>query len=420
MGLRLDKLIQQMHNFDDIHIALCTKKGVRDAFLSLYESIKHCMARINKKVEIYNIDLDHLKIKDIRSVLANIHGTIVIGDYWDEIENNENNIEYEFIKYIVKKDIFYLGIGLGHRLLLEHFFTSSNRKKVPLGSQEIFNYNIEEKFIFKNDFLYGTNSEFELPTFDFDSFKNSNSMRFGYSMVSENEIIPNIIKHQNQFGIINRIEMSSRLLNPSQIIHNFLESVHDLVKTMPHYVVYVAGCILDQSKRAWESEERRASVRRGAIQEVIQPLIDLHIDFPGMPCPEDIKFGNPRKLRVRRDYNNKEYRNHCNSLATRVMDEIKKRVNRKKKPGETVLAIIGMENSPSCAVDSCPDIIDGKKENVKEKGIFIEELSKLLEHNNIDIPILGTYSNPSIGETKKRTRKDIHEFLVNCIVDKRK
>ena len=114
-----------------------------------------------------------------------------------------------------------------------------------------------------------------------------------------------------------------------------------------------------------------------------------------MPCTEasfnDSLIREPKGLSK---YNTDEFNEHCQKKADQVIYEIKNIIN----SGYEVIAILGIEHSPSC----CANYIYTNKGNEKRKGIFIEKIYDGLKEYNI----------PIIGINRKYIRKSLMELEV--------
>jgi CTP synthase len=112
-----------MDNLDnptnEINIAICGKyTALEDSYASIIESLIHCSA--NKQVKINSIMIDTSKIKnkdDAEKVLNNIHGVIVPGGFGTR--GVEGKIE--LIRHCRENNVPYLGICLGLQLATIEF-----------------------------------------------------------------------------------------------------------------------------------------------------------------------------------------------------------------------------------------------------------------------------------------------------------
>ena len=117
------------------------------------------------------------------------------------------------------------------------------------------------------------------------------------------------------------------------------------------------------------------------------------INIIQMPCTEasfnDSLIREPKGLSK---YNTDEFNKHCQKKADQVIYEIKSIIS----SGYEVIAILGIEHSPSC----CVNYIYTNKGNEKRKGIFIEKIYDGLKEYNI----------PIIGINRKYIRKSLIEL----------
>ena len=132
---------------------------------------------------------------------------------------------------------------------------------------------------------------------------------------------------------------------------------------------------------------------KSSIKPIMQLLIDNDINIIQMPCTEasfnDSLIREPKGLSK---YNTDEFNEHCQKKADQVIYEIKNIIN----SGYEVIAILGIEHSPSC----CANYIYTNKGNEKRKGIFIEKIYDGLKEYNI----------PIIGINRKYIRKSLMEL----------
>lgn len=154
-------------------------------------------------------------------------------------------------------------------------------------------------------------------------------------------------------------------------------------------VVLVAHCILNQNSRV-------SGLARfpGMIREVVDVLRRHEVGVVQMPCPELLHAGLKRWSRTKEQYDTPFFRRYCRGLATALADQIEEYL----RGNVAVLAVVGMDGSPTCGVEETSVGFEGgdlekievpKAESVKGKGIFIEELQLKLEERNISIPFLG-------------------------------
>lgn len=81
-------------------------------------------------------------------------------------------------------------------------------------------------------------------------------------------------------------------------------------------------------------------------------------------------------------YNTSEFRQLCDKLAVQVADTIEGLIANNFE----VVAILGIEYSPSCAVVYQ---YGGPRGTIHQQGVFIEMLKKHLAKKQISIPLIG-------------------------------
>ena len=121
------------------------------------------------------------------------------------------------------------------------------------------------------------------------------------------------------------------------------------------------------------------------IKPVLDLLIKSEINIIQLPCPESSFISYDRGLSRLpaglKMYLTDEYTNHCLELSRNSLEMIKAII----KKGYNIKAILGIENSPSCAVN----YIYSNKGMLKRSGVFIGILMRSLEEENITIPFMG-------------------------------
>jgi len=125
---------------------------------------------------------------------------------------------------------------------------------------------------------------------------------------------------------------------------------------------------------------------RGVIKPIIQILIDRDVNIIQMPCMETMyqggtKTGLNREPKGMKHYDVPEFRNYCRKEAEKVLEQIQGI----HSSGYNVKAILGMEYSPSCAVK----IQYPPKKGFANRGVYMRELTSLLEDAEIEVPVLG-------------------------------
>ena len=140
-------------------------------------------------------------------------------------------------------------------------------------------------------------------------------------------------------------------------------------------VIFVAHCIINQNARCNNSAETPASVR--GIPEF---LLKNQIGIAQMPCPELSCLGLGREGLIYDQLSTPGSRRHLKLIA----QDIAYQITQYRKHGFKVLAVLGINCSPSCGVDC--HAYNGAKPG---KGAFFEELTEEFENTGLEIPLIG-------------------------------
>lgn len=165
-----------------------------------------------------------------------------------------------------------------------------------------------------------------------------------------------------------------------------------MIDNRSKYFVFVPFCLLAQ---AYQAQGIVKYEWRSSIKPFVNLLIENDINIIQMPCAEST-FNNSliRKPKGLTKYNTDDFNTHCDILAQEVANQIKQIIESDYK----VIAILGIEQSPSC----CVNYIYTNHGNENRKGLFIEKLyNKIKDYN---IPIIGInrrYINKSLNQLKK-------------------
>ncbi|MEM3011260.1 MAG: hypothetical protein QXE76_05565 [Candidatus Bathyarchaeia archaeon] len=128
-------------------------------------------------------------------------------------------------------------------------------------------------------------------------------------------------------------------------------------------IVLLAHCILNQNARV-----QGLAYYEGMISEVVNVLQKHGVGIIQMPCPETTYAGLRRPPLTKEQYDTPMYRRHCTRIAYSLASQIQEYL----KNGFKVLALLGVEGSPTCDITT---------------GILMEELKGLLEKRNVSVPM---------------------------------
>lgn len=158
-------------------------------------------------------------------------------------------------------------------------------------------------------------------------------------------------------------------------------------------IVLVAHCLLNANSKV-EGLEEFDSV----LKELIIFLVENNYGIIQMPCPELTSAGIKRWGKVKEQYNNPFYRQHCRDLTRDLIKQVEDYIEN----DYTISAVIGVEKSPSCGInESCSaDNWKGNISNlnpnklneckfINESGVFIDILKEKFKIKNLEIPFIG-------------------------------
>lgn len=142
--------------------------------------------------------------------------------------------------------------------------------------------------------------------------------------------------------------------------------------------VLTSFCVMSQGVRAQGIVRTYPAI----VNPVLEMLMRHNINIVQMPCPELVFDSFCRRPCHKPKYDKPKNRAACCQVAQQVVDQmILLRDN-----GNEIVAIVGIDFSPSCAVDL---LYGPRRERQSGSGIFIEELKTLLTKNGFKIPMLG-------------------------------
>lgn len=146
-------------------------------------------------------------------------------------------------------------------------------------------------------------------------------------------------------------------------------------------VVFVPGCLLCPGLQAGDSEKNRT------WPEVFRTLWEKYpVNLVQMPCPEvsfpDGFAGLGRAAHGIRHYEALEgFRAHCFCLAQEIVNQLLSF----QRAGYAVAAVVGIEHSPTCAVN----YMYTSQGTIRRAGIYLDILMDMLSVADIDITYIG-------------------------------
>jgi predicted secreted protein len=167
-------------------------------------------------------------------------------------------------------------------------------------------------------------------------------------------------------------------------------------------VAFVAHCLLNQNAKV-------AGV--AGYAGMFEPVVDLlnrhRVGIIQMPCPElrHLGPGRPVGTDTRDQYDTPAYRVVCRRIAHETVAEAKAYMG----AGYTVLAVLGVEGSPSCAVTRTPRLVEGSRALTPGQGLFTEALRAEFREAGLDeIPFLGIPESEDAGDLEAALAIMVH------------
>lgn len=146
--------------------------------------------------------------------------------------------------------------------------------------------------------------------------------------------------------------------------------------------IFIPFCLICQAFQA------QGIVRYGysaVIKPIIEEILRHDINIIQMPCPESQLGGYEQGLKRGpkgiNQYDIPEFRKICQRLASETTEIIKAILAN----GYEIVAILGIEYSPSCATK----IQYSPRGTFHRPGLFIEALKSQLDKEKLEIPFIG-------------------------------
>ncbi len=140
--------------------------------------------------------------------------------------------------------------------------------------------------------------------------------------------------------------------------------------------IFVPFCLLAQ---AYQAQGIVKYEWKSSVRPIVDMILDNDINIIQMPCPETEASGLVREPKGITKYDTKEFNEVCEAAACRIYNDVKRVI----ESGYDVVAILGIEQSPSC----CVNYIYSNKGMENRKGLFIEKVYEKVKEFNI--PIIG-------------------------------
>jgi predicted secreted protein len=164
-------------------------------------------------------------------------------------------------------------------------------------------------------------------------------------------------------------------------------------------IIILPHCFLNE-----KSKVKKHGINPSAdIGQILKILLDNQIGMVQLPCPELMCYGLKRWGHVKEQFDTPHYRKLCRQSFDIYLEQIQEYI----KNNYEIIAIVGIEGSPSCGVyRTCSGEWGGEFSSntnlsktletikmIESKGVFIEEIDNTLKENNINIPFVDFNKN---------------------------
>jgi predicted secreted protein len=143
-----------------------------------------------------------------------------------------------------------------------------------------------------------------------------------------------------------------------------------------------------------------AKVHPAMVRPVVEFCLNNDINIVQMPCPETncAAGGLGREPRGKVWYERNGLRDTCIEIAAGQLDYMQRLL----AANIEILAIIGIDFSPACAVT----YLNKGRSIVRDEGIYIEELKKGMAARGFSVPFIGV-----AAKWERRIERDLRALL---------
>lgn len=165
------------------------------------------------------------------------------------------------------------------------------------------------------------------------------------------------------------------------------------------HILIVSHCIINSASKVISYNEKEINEEEENRRKLLDYIIKNNIQLLQLPCPEMLLYGSKRWGHVKEQFEHSYFRKECRNMLEPIIAQLKEYLKNPKR--FRIMGIVAIDGSPSCGYkstckgnwggefDGCPDI-EKKIKSVymaNESGVFMEEFKKVLEAENLDIPM---------------------------------
>lgn len=169
-------------------------------------------------------------------------------------------------------------------------------------------------------------------------------------------------------------------------------------------ILFVSHCVLNTASKVVMYNDAEMAEEEALRRRFLKKAIADGVQLVQLPCPEFLLYGRRRWGHVSEQFDTPYFRAECRRMLKDVLLQIKEYLAGADR--FTVLGIVGIDGSPSCGVDyTCfgdwggnlsdrddlPAVIASSRLG-DGRGILMDELSKMLAEEGIDLPMTGLFA----------------------------
>lgn len=164
-------------------------------------------------------------------------------------------------------------------------------------------------------------------------------------------------------------------------------------------ILVVSHCILNHACKVSDSQKDEIRKEKANRNRFMHYVLNHDIQLIQLPCPEFMMYGCRRWGHVKDQFNHPFFRKKCQELLEPLILQLKEYAAYPDR--FQILAIVAIDGSPSCGYhltctgDWGGEFLDASNLHEKignltmkdEAGVFMEELKKFLEEEQLPVPI---------------------------------
>lgn len=173
---------------------------------------------------------------------------------------------------------------------------------------------------------------------------------------------------------------------------------------MKQPILFTAHCVLNTASKVVLYNQEEIAAEEDLRRRLVRAALDAGVQMIQLPCPEFTLYGPRRWGHISNQFDNVFFRRHCRNILDQALNEAVAYLAEKER--FEVLGFVGIDGSPSCGVDyTCIgpwggnlsdrndlDTILNSVQICRGRGVFFDELNKLLVERGIVLPCVGLYA----------------------------